>query len=612
MFRPKNKKKEKAPKLNKESYQKAKKIFKYIKPYRLSFAIGWVFLVLSSSAGLVFPYLLGQLLGGSDVSSNNVPTMNSNTNWVEQINLSNINTVALMLLILFVLQSIFSYFRIVIFTKVTENTLRDIRQEAFYKLIHMPLDFFNRNKVGELTSRLSADISLIQDTLRTTIAEFFRQIIIVFGSIIFITIVSWKLALIMIASVPIMAIIAVFFGRFIRKLSKAAQNSAAESNSIIEENLMGITNVKTYTNEQNVYNRYKKTVDEIRRLNIKSGNWRGVFVSFIFIGLFGAVIFIIWQGLHMTMGPNPSLAKGDFFSFVMFTVFMGASVGSLPDLYASIQKAVGATENLIELINEKTENEIHKGIEKPNIKGNIKFHDVDFTYPQRPDIKILTALNLNVQSGEKIALVGASGAGKTTIGALIQSFYLPSSGSILFDDISADEIDLEHLRSAIALVPQEVILFGGSIKENIAFGKEDAKLEEIIDAAKKANAWSFIEKFPDQLETQVGDRGIQLSGGQKQRIAIARAILKNPKILILDEATSALDAESEKLVQDALDVLMVGRTSIIIAHRLSTIKKADKILVINEGKIIESGTHNELIKKENGAYAKLSNLQLDN
>lgn len=612
MFRPKNKKKEKAPKLNKESYQKAKKIFKYIKPYSLSFAIGWIFLVLSSSAGLFFPYLLGQLLGGSDVSNDATPIMNSNTNWVEQINLSNINTVALMLLILFVLQSIFSYFRIVIFTKVTENTLRDIRQEAFYKLIHMPLDFFNRNKVGELTSRLSADISLIQDTLRTTIAEFFRQIIIVLGSIIFITIVSWRLALIMIASVPIMAIIAVFFGRFIRKLSKAAQNSAAESNSIIEENLMGITNVKTYTNEQNVYNRYKKTVDEIRSLNIKSGNWRGVFVSFIFIGLFGAVIFIIWQGLHMTMGPNPSLAKGDFFSFVMFTVFMGASVGSLPDLYASIQKAVGATENLMELINEKTENEIHKGIEKPNIKGNIKFHDVDFTYPQRPDIKILTALNLNVQSGEKIALVGASGAGKTTIGALIQSFYLPSSGSILFDDISADEIDLEHLRSAIALVPQEVILFGGSIKENIAFGKEDATQEEIIDAAKKANAWSFIEKFPDQLETQVGDRGIQLSGGQKQRIAIARAILKNPKILILDEATSALDAESEKLVQDALDVLMEGRTSIIIAHRLSTIKKADKILVINEGKIIESGTHNELIQKENGAYAKLSNLQLDN
>ena len=607
MLRPKKSKKEKI-KLSKESIAKAKGIFGYLKPYRASFAVGWIFLVLSSSAGLFFPYLLGQLLGGSDTSNSEIL---SNQEFASQINLENINTVAILLVILLITQSVFSYFRVVIFTRVTENALRDIRKTAFARLIHMPMDFFNQNKVGELTSRLSADINLVQETMRTTIAELFRQLIIVIGSIVFIALISWKLVLIMLCTVPVVAIFAVVFGRFIKKLSKQAQDSAAESNTIIEENLMGISNVKAFTNEAFAMMKYAKTIKSIRDLNVKSGNWRGLFVSFIITCLFGAIVFVIWQGLHMTEGPNATLSRGDFNSFVMFTVFLGASIGSLPDLYASFQKAIGATENLMKIIEESTETEILEGKATPLITGKVAFKDVNFAYPQRKDIKVMNALSLYANPGETIALVGSSGAGKSTVASLLLNYYTINSGEILFDDNNIESIDVKHLRSHIAIVPQEVILFGGSIEDNIAFGRQDATQEEIKEAARQANALEFIESFPDGMATEVGDRGIQLSGGQKQRIAIARALLKNPTILILDEATSALDSESEKAVQEALDKLMEGRTSFVIAHRLSTIRKANKILVLENGSVVEAGTHEELSSIENGVYANLSQLQLN-
>ena len=285
----------------------------------------------------------------------------------------------------------------VIFTNVTENALRDLRNDAFSKLIYMPMDFFNRNKVGELTSRISSDITQLQDTLKTTIAEFFRQIVIILGSIIFILFISWKLALIMLATVPVMAIVAVFFGRFIRKLSKEAQDFSAESNSIIEEALSGISNVKSFTNEVFVLNRYKKSTTEIRDLNVKSGIRRGVFVSFIIFCLFGAIVFIIWQGLLITQGPNPELESNGFFQFVMFTVMMGASIGSVPELYAGIQKAIGATENLMNIIQEKSERELLTGRMHPEIKGNVAFNRVSFTYPQRNDIQVLNDISFDAK-----------------------------------------------------------------------------------------------------------------------------------------------------------------------------------------------------------------------
>jgi ABC-type multidrug transport system fused ATPase/permease subunit len=597
-----NKDDSKKIKLTKESIDKAKGIFVYLKPYRGVFLIGWLFLILSTSTGLIFPYMMGQLLGGNSSQSNSMADS------VQLINLNNINTVAIALFILFAAQSIFSYFRVVIFTNVTENALRDIRKAAFSKLIYMPMDFFNQNKVGELSSRISSDIAQVQETLRTTIAEFFRQIVIVIGGIAFIFVFSWKLALIMLATVPIMAIVAVIFGRFIRKLSKKAQDHAATSNSIIEESLMGISNVKSFTNELLLLGKYGRTVEEIRDLNVKSGVWRGLFVSFIIFCLFGTIVFIIWQGLIMTQGPNPELSSKDFFSFIMYTIMMGASIGSLPDLYASIQKSIGATENLMDIINTPGEKELLKGLQKPNIEGVVEFKNVSFTYPQRNDINVLNGISFSAKTNETIALVGSSGSGKSTISSLLLHYYTINSGQILFDGIDIHEIDIEHLRNSMAIVPQEVILFAGTIRENITFGKPSATEDEIVEAAKQANAWEFIMSFPEGMETQVGDRGIQLSGGQKQRIAIARALIKNPTILILDEATSALDSESERLVQDALDKLMVGRTSFVIAHRLSTIKNADKILVIQHGTIIESGKHDELIKK-NGVYTNLVDLQ---
>ena len=600
MLRPKKEKTEK-PKVTKRSWKRAMGFFRYLKPYAFIFGIGWIFLVLSTSAGLIFPYLLGKLLGISNGTG-------ATTDSLKLVSLQNVNQVAFALFVLFGLQALFSFVRVVIFNNVTENALRDLRNDAFQKLVYMPMDFFNRNKVGELTSRISADVTQIQETLRTTIAEFFRQIIIVFGGITFLLFISWKLSLIMLGTVPVMAIVAVVFGRYIRRLSKEAQDFTAESNGIVEEALSGITNVKSFTNEYFTLNRFRNSTQQTRDLNVKSGIWRGLFVSFIIFCLFGAIVFIIWQGLLMTQGSNPELSKEGFYQFVLFTIMMGASVGSLPDLYAAIQKTIGATEHLMDILDEQSEIDLNIGKSKKEIKGSIHFENVEFSYPQRSDVQVLKNVSFNVLPNTTVALVGPSGSGKSTISNLILNFYKVKQGSVSIDNERIEDFDLEFLRKHMAIVPQDVILFSGSILENIRFGKVDATEKEVIEAAKKANAWEFIETFPTKLQTEVGDRGIQLSGGQKQRIAIARAILKNPTILILDEATSALDSESERLVQDALDKLMKGRTSVVIAHRLSTIKNADQILVLQQGEIIESGNHQELMDK-NGLYADLVRLQ---
>tara|TARA_B110000908_G_scaffold170125_1_gene228809 strand:- start:818 stop:2641 length:1824 start_codon:yes stop_codon:yes gene_type:complete len=602
MLRPKKKEKEKRVKLSKDDMKRAKKIFSYLRPYAGIYVVGWLFLALSSLVGLLFPLLMGQLLGtGSDQDS-------AMSGLLGQISITDVDSVAMGLLIVFAAQAIFGFFRIIIFTHVTESALRDIKRESFSRLLYMPMDFFNKNKVGELTSRMSADVEKIQQVMGTTIAEFFRQIIIIVGGIIFLLFLSWKLALIMLGTFPVMIIIAVIFGRFIRKLSKEAQDEAAKSNSTIEESLMGISNVKSFTREVFMLGKYKTAIDNIKALNVKSGLWRGVFASFIIFCIFGAIVFVIWKGLLMTQGPNPELAQKDFFSFIMFTIMMGASFGSIADMYANIMKAVGASEHLMDIIGTKNEKDLLTGKEKPAITGEVNFESVSFSYPQRDDIEILKSISFSAKKNQTIALVGPSGAGKSTVASLLLNYYPITGGKISFDGKSSENIDIEHLRSHMALVPQDVILFAGSIKENIAFGKPDATEDEIIDAAKKANAWEFINSFPDNLETEVGDRGIQLSGGQKQRVAIARAILKDPAILILDEATSALDSESERLVQEALDTLMKGRTSFVIAHRLSTIKKADKILVLENGEIKEQGIHDDLIAQK-GIYSHLVSLQ---
>jgi ABC transporter fused permease/ATP-binding protein len=587
MFGGKNKKREKI-KLNKGSLKKALRVFKYLKPYKSAYILGLVFLLLSSFASLVFPMFIGEMVDASTES------------------MESINQMALLLFGLFTLQAIFSYFRIVLFVNVTEKFLAKLRQVTYEHLIRLPMTFFNKRRVGELNSRIASDISLLQETFTTTSAEFIRQLIIVVGGIILLGFTSLKLAGFMLSIFPVIIIVAVIIGRKLRAYSKTVQEHIASSNTIVEETLQGITNVKAFANEIFESLRYKQKTEEIVKYGIKGGKLRAAFASFIIIGIFGAIAAVIWYGARLIHSGDMSM--GDLTSFLMLTIFIGASIGSIADLYAQIQKAIGATEKLMEILDETPE-EHTEGEITHHIKGSISFKELSFNYPNRVDVEVLSGINLSVAQGEQIALVGASGAGKSTITQLMMRFYQDYSGNLLIDDTEITALPLTDLRKQIAIVPQDILLFGGTIKENIAYGKPEASDEEIQKAAEQANAHQFVSDFPEGYETLVGERGIQLSGGQRQRIAIARAILKDPKILILDEATSALDSESESLVQEALDKLMKGRTSLVIAHRLATVRKADKIFVLEKGQIVESGNHEELSILENGTYKKLSALQ---
>jgi ABC-type multidrug transport system fused ATPase/permease subunit len=593
----KREKKEKVE-LSKDSYKKAKRIFAYMRPYRGVYALGWLFLVGSSLISMMFPALMGQLLGAE---KGEAPLID-----IPNVDMTNINTIIMVMLIVFALQAVFSFFRIVIFNSVTEKTLRDVKKTAFSRMVNYPLDFFNRNKVGELSSRVATDITLIQETLNTTIAEFFRQFVTIAVALIWILSISWELALWMLAVIPVLAIVAITFGRYIKKLSKNAQDASAKSNSILIEVLSGIINVKAFTNESYEINRYDKNIKTVMGINLKRGVMRGLFVSFIIFCMFGGISFVIWKAKGMQEAGLINLAE--FTSFILFTIFLGASFAAIPDLYAKLQQAIGSTEHLMDLLEEEVESV--DGEEVTQLSGDVVFEGVSFSYPQRKEVEVLKNISFKCGAGQTKALVGSSGAGKSTISSLLLNFYDIDKGHILFDGKSISKISKSSLRDHMAVVPQEVLLFGGTVRDNILYGNVNASEEQIIEAAKKANAFDFISGFPEGMETLVGDRGIQLSGGQKQRVAIARAILKDPKILILDEATSALDSESEHLVQEALEKLMEGRTSFVIAHRLSTIKNADSILVLDNGVIVEQGKHIDLIANENGVYYKLNNIQL--
>ncbi len=580
-------------KITLQGLKNALKLYSYIRPFRVEYAWGMFFLLGSSISSLAFPKLLGELVNSGNIG-----------------NLANdLNRIGLLLVATLLIQSVFSYFRVVLFVNVTEKTLASLRQSTYNHLIKLPLKFFEKHRVGELNSRISSDISLLQETLTTTLAEFIRQIIIITGGITLLAITSWKLTLFMLAILPGMMMLAVFFGKFIRRFSKQVQGEVAKSNTIVEETLQGIQIVKTFTNEFHEIGRYKIRTAEIASIGMKGGKYRGAFSAFMIFGLFGALVAVIWRGSALM--ASGIIDAGELFSFVIYSGFVGGNFGGMANVYTQIQKFIGATEELFELFNEEEENignKVDLAIGE-HLKGEISLKDLNFRYPGRPDEDVLSSINLNIPANQMLALVGTSGAGKSTIAALLLRLYEPTSGDILFDGKNSRDFPLSTLRSQIALVPQDVFLFGGTIKENISYGKQGATDIEIYSAAEKANALEFIDRFPDKFDTIVGERGTQLSGGQRQRIAIARAILKNPRILILDEATSSLDSESERLVQDALERLMVGRTSIVIAHRLSTIRKAEQIIVLDGGSIIEKGTHDELLNLENGLYRNLSKLQ---
>ncbi|MDP1746026.1 MAG: ABC transporter transmembrane domain-containing protein [Bacteroidota bacterium] len=581
-------------KLTKSALKKALRIFQYAGQHNWKLYIGLVFLLLTGGTALVFPWMLGDLIKSVELKS-----------------FSNINDIGLYLILVLILQSVFSYFRIYLFVNYTENTLATLRQALYAQMIRLPMSFYAEQRVGDLNSRISSDISQLSDTLTTTIAEFLRQFMLIIGGIILLLFISPKLTLLMLAIVPVVAVAAVIFGRFIRKVSREVQDKIAESNTIVQETLQGITNVKAFANEYFENLRYKKSTESIVVTAIQGGKYRGAFASFIIFCLFGAIVAVIWYGVFLA--SKDQLFIGDLIKFILYSVYVGASFGGIAELYSQIQKAVGATERVFEILDEHPE-DLDITTAQTNIirvEGNVEFIDVAFTYPSRKEIQVLKNINLTAKKGETIAVVGPSGSGKSTLIGLLLRFYDPEKGTLLIDGKDAKSYSLTELRNNMAMVPQDVILFGGSIRENIAYGKPTATIAEIAEAARKANALEFIDTFPEKFETLVGERGIKLSGGQRQRIAIARAVLKDPSILILDEATSSLDSESERVVQEALDKLMVGRTSFVIAHRLSTIRKADKIIVIDKGNVRETGTHEELILQENGLYRSLSKLQME-
>jgi ATP-binding cassette subfamily B protein len=394
----------------------------------------------------------------------------------------------------------------------------------------------------------------------------------------------------------------------LRRNAKEAQDCLADSNVIVEETLQGIASVKAFTNEGYEEGRYARGLNAFLAVVLRGAKFRGAFVSFIVFALFGAIVLVLWYGARLVQAG--SMSVGDLTSFMMYTLFVGGAMGSFAELYSQIQRTLGASQRVRELLGEEPE-PAGPGAVVPRVRGQVEFEHVGFSYPSRKEVQVLRDVCLSVEPGQRVALVGPSGAGKSTATALLLRFYEPDVGRILIDGREAREYGLHELRSQMAIVPQDVLLFGGTILENIAYGRPGASEAEVIEAARQANAHDFIASFPEGYQTRVGERGIQLSGGQRQRVAIARALLRDPAILILDEATSSLDSESESLVLQALDRLMRGRTSLIIAHRLSTVRSADRIVVLKEGSTVEVGTHAELVARPDGVYRNLSRLQLD-
>ena len=593
-------------KLSLDAFKKSTRLFRYMSAQnRAWFILGTIFLAISAGASLMFPKLLGDLMDGAFVYNGGNIAKAPNTEALQKV--------AIYFVYLFIIQALFSFARIAIYVRVTEDMTYGLRTDLFKSVIGQNMNFHNQNRVGELLSRFSADVAQIQDAFTTNLAMFIRQILILIGGVVVLFFTSSKLAVMMLATLPAIIIVALLFGRFIRKKSKEVQDVTAANNVIVEESLSGIMSVKSFTNEYFENERYQANSQKLKRDSIIRGYWRGTFSSFIIICMFGAIVWLIYQGLGLVQSGE--MGVGELFNFMMLTAFVGSSIGGMAEQFVQIQKTLGSIERVLDIIDMPMEiapiaqSEFQQS--QPQWDQALHIQNLHFHYPSRPENEIIKGLNIDLNPGETLAIVGPSGSGKSTLAALLYQFYLPSGGRIALGNQNIQDFDLKTYRSAFALVPQEVMLFGGSIYDNIRYGKPEATAEEIYVAAKKANAADFVEGFPEKYDTLVGDRGVRLSGGQKQRIAIARAILRDPKILILDEATSALDSESEIQVQRALKVLMENRTSVVIAHRLSTIRQANVIALLKDGVILEQGNHEALMKIEGGKYRRMVEQQID-
>ena len=586
------------PKLSRKKLLESLKIFEFVRPYRWQFIFGLVLLFLSSAVFMVFPYSVGLMLDVAQGKPN-------------KYDLS-LPQIGLLLVLILAFQGIVSYIRVMLFAQISEKGTADIRKALYHRIICLPIVFFEKTRVGELVSRLTNDVEKIYNTFYFILAEFFRQIILLVGGIVFLAIQTPKLAGIMLLTFPVIVVGAMVFGKRIRKLSSQRQQTLAESNTILDETFQSIQAVKAFGNESFELGRYRKSNDTVVGISMNYASGRALFSVFIITVLFGALFFMIWMGMRMVQSGE--VTAGQLISFVTFTAVIGGAIAGLGNFFTDLVGAVGASVRILEILGSRTEAEERSQVNRKagRLSGDIFFENIAFSYPTRVDVPVLKQVSLHIPAGQKVAIVGQSGAGKSTIMQLLLQFHQADGGRILADGVPIQDYELESYRENFGIVPQEVILFGGTIRENILYGKPDASDTEIEAAARKANTWDFISSFPEGLETVVGERGIKLSGGQRQRIAIARAILRNPSILLLDEATSSLDAESERLVQEALENLMEGRTSIIIAHRLATIREVDCIYVLDGGNIVEQGTHTELSAIQQGIYSSLARLQFEN
>ncbi|MEZ4431789.1 MAG: ABC transporter transmembrane domain-containing protein [bacterium] len=511
-----------------------------------------------------------------------------------------------LLLVLFAFTAVLTAVRMYLFTVAGERIVTDLRARLYASLVRQEIGFFDTHRTGELTNRLAADTTVVQNAATVNISMLLRYLITSLGAIGILAWTSWRLTLVMLALVPVAVIGALFYGRIARKLSRQVQDALARATEVSEETLGGIRTVRAFAREDAESARYAGRVEESFGLARRRARFDAIFGAIAAFAGYGAISGVLWYGgLLLAEG---SLTMGELTSFLLYTFTVAFAIGALGSLWQDFQRAIGASERVFELIERPPG--VTGGSQRPEpVRGAVTFEGVDFAYPTRPDVPVLRGVDLTLAPGEVVALVGPSGGGKSTIAALLSRFYDPTAGAIRLDGHDLRALDADWLRRQIGVVAQEPVLFAASIEQNILYGNPAADPAAVRAAAAAANALGFIEALPDGLETEVGERGVQLSGGQKQRVAIARALLEDPPILVLDEATSALDAESEHLVQDALKRLMKGRTTLVIAHRLSTVKQADRIVVVEGGRVVQHGSHAELIAA-GGLYRQLVERQL--
>lgn len=569
-----------------------RQLLKFAYPERRLLFWGTLFLVLSSLVLLAFPQAVRITMDEA----------------VESKNLRLINQMGIVMLILLTIQSFATALRYYLFTLAGERTVKRIRSRLFDALLEQEIGFFDEQKTGDLMSRINSDSTVLQNTLSVNISMILRNLAAAVGGLMFLFYTSWRLAILLLLILPPLAWLAARFGGKVRKISRSVQESLGNASAVADESLSNIRTVRSFAAEPVESKRFLRALD--KALGIAREKIRLVAHFMGGMSLLGsfAIILILWLGGRMVV--EGELSIGTLSAFILYTMTVAISVSSLGGLWTDFMNAAGASGRIFQILNRTPTIVNEQGNTLPRLRGEVTLKDVQFSYPTRPEYQVFQRLSLTIAEGESIALVGRSGSGKSTIAALIQRLYDPEGGEILIDQTNILDLSASWLRQQIGTVSQEPILMSTSIQENIAYGKPDAPLKEIKKAAEFAFAHFFIEEFPDNYGTLVGERGIQLSGGQRQRIAIARAMLKDPRILILDEATSALDAESEDLVQKALNNLMEGRTVLIIAHRLSTVKDTDRVIVLDQGEIVEVGHHDELIKNQDGMYFNLVQKQL--